>query len=77
MDRKVTERKGCLDPQHMKFNSLHQRILNLVFLQTLVSHLFGGVCKVNTQDPENFDEELKSLVTAWLTLVFLFFLPGR
>ena len=28
----------------------------------------GSVCKVNTQDPENFDEELKSLVTAWLTL---------
>ena len=26
-----------------------------------------SVCKVNTQDPENFDEELKSLVTAWLT----------
>jgi len=24
-----------------------------------------SVCKVNTQDPENFDEELKSLVTAW------------
>ena len=30
--------------------------------------LSGSVCKVNTQDPENFDEELKSLVTAWLTL---------
>ena len=35
--------------------------------------LFGGVCKVNTQDPENFDEELKSLVTAWLTLPFFLF----
>lgn len=29
-------------------------------LQLLVS-----VCKVRTQDPENFDEEVKSLVTAW------------
>ena len=26
----------------------------------------GSVCKVETQDPENFDEEVKSLVTAWL-----------
>ena len=27
------------------------------------NHL-GSVCKVRTQDPENFDEEVKSLVTA-------------
>ena len=26
--------------------------------------LVGSVCKVRTQDPENFDEEVKSLVTA-------------
>ena len=26
------------------------------------------------QDPENFDEEVKSLVTAWLTLESLFIL---
>ena len=25
----------------------------------------GIVCKVRTQDPENFDEEVKSLATAW------------
>lgn len=25
----------------------------------------GSVCKVGTQDPENLDEELKPLVTAW------------
>ena len=25
----------------------------------------GSVCKVRTQDPENFDEEVKSMVTAW------------
>lgn len=25
----------------------------------------GSVCKVKTQYPENFDEEVKSLVTAW------------
>merc|ERR1711972_1252816 len=25
----------------------------------------GSVCYVWTQDPENFDEEVKSLVTAW------------
>jgi len=24
-----------------------------------------GGCKVRTQDPENFDEEVKSLVSAW------------
>ena len=24
-----------------------------------------SVCKVRTQDPENFDEEVKSLLTAW------------
>ena len=28
----------------------------------------GSVCKVRTQDPENFDEEVKSLVTAWHSL---------
>ncbi len=28
----------------------------------------GSVCKVRTQDPENFDEEVKSLVTAWWNL---------
>ena len=26
---------------------------------------FGSGCNVRTQDPENFDEEVKSLVTAW------------
>ena len=25
----------------------------------------GSVCKVSTQDSEKFDEEVKSLVTAW------------
>ena len=38
-------------------------------------HLFltfttGCVCKVRTKDPENFDEEVKSLVTAWRSNVF-------
>ena len=27
-------------------------------------NLLWSVCKVRTQDPENFDEEVKSLVTA-------------
>merc|ERR1712026_207326 len=39
-----------------------------------------SVCEVRTQDPENFDEEVKSLVTAWrvFLLSFLFFLvPAR
>ena len=37
----------------------------------------GSVCKVRTQDPENFDEEVKSLVTAWLISVFFsIFCPG-
>ncbi len=31
----------------------------------VVSVVFGSVCKVRTQDPEKFDEEVKSLVTAW------------
>ena len=26
--------------------------------------VFGIVCEVRTQDPENFDEEVKSLLTA-------------
>ena len=25
----------------------------------------GSVCKLGTQDPENLDEEVKPLVTAW------------
>jgi len=25
----------------------------------------GSVCKVRTQEPENFDEEVKFLVSAW------------
>ena len=29
----------------------------------------GSVCKVRTQDPENLDEEVKSLVTAWRGLL--------
>ena len=28
-----------------------------------------SVCKVRTQDPENFDEEVKSLLTAWRILI--------
>ena len=35
-------------------------------LTALPSSSIGSVCKVRTQDPENFDEEVKSLVTAWL-----------
>ena len=34
----------------------------------VVSVVFGSVCKVRTQDPENFDEEVKSLVTAWFSV---------
>jgi len=40
----------------------------LPFLSNTVLLLNGSVCKVRTQDPENFDEEVKSLVTAWLML---------
>ena len=46
----------------------------------------SSVCKVRTQDPENFDEEVKSLVTAWrkrgqavkqrLDNLFIFVLSG-
>ena len=30
-----------------------------------ISQRNGRVCKVRTQDAEKFDEEVKSLVTAW------------
>ena len=30
--------------------------------------ILGSVWKVKTQDPENFDEEVKSLVTLWATI---------
>ena len=30
----------------------------------------GSGCNVRTQDPENFDEEVKSLVTAWRSVSF-------
>ena len=33
--------------------------------QILELEACGSVCKVGTQDPENLDEELKPLVTAW------------
>ena len=48
------------------------RIFHCVLTSSYKTLLFlsGSVCKVNTQDPENFDEELKSLVTAWQTLSF-------
>ena len=32
---------------------------------TFGSFPVGSGCNVRTQDPENFDEEVKSLVTAW------------
>ena len=32
-------------------------------------HQQGSGCNVRTQDPENFDEEVKSLVTAWRSLL--------
>ena len=31
----------------------------------------GIVCKVRTQDPENFHEEVKSLVTAWCSFFLI------
>ena len=43
--------------------------LSLSFSYTFSSSFslrsLGSVCKVRTQDPENFDEEVKSLLTAW------------
>jgi hypothetical protein len=38
--------------------------LDVSTLQTPIK-IEGSVCKVRTQDPENLDEEVKSLVTAW------------
>ena len=35
------------------------------FICLFIIILHGIVCKVRTQDPENFHEEVKSLVTAW------------
>ena len=39
--------------------------LNSFSWTSFVGVELGSVCKVRTQDPENFDEEVKSLVTAW------------
>jgi len=36
-----------------------------------------SVCKVRTQDPENFHEEVLSLVSAWRCLYFSLCGPGR
>ena len=36
----------------------------------------GCVCKVWTQDPENFDEEVKSLVSAWFSWPCDLFISG-
>ena len=42
-------------------------LLTISFLWIGPRKWIGSVCKVRTQDPENFDEEVKSLVTAWKT----------
>ena len=43
-----------------------QRILcYFPYLYSSGATLIRSVCKVRTQDPENFDEEVKSLLTAW------------
>jgi hypothetical protein len=47
--------------QEPQTQSTHQ----LLWIQ---KEIWGSVCKVRTQDPENFDEEVKSLVTAWFSL---------
>ena len=60
VDRKE-KKEEILGVQRLDLDMLTQTLLPSFFL-------YGSVCKVNTQDPENFDEELKSLVTAWLTL---------
>ena len=40
-------------------------MLNLVSLADVMAvNGFGDVCKLRTQDPENFDEEVKSLLSA-------------
>ena len=35
----------------------------------MCERMSGSGCNVRTQDPENFDEEVKSLVTAWWNLI--------
>ena len=49
------------EPQReSKFRVLSQALPGVLTFDSL-----GSVCKVRTQDPENLDEEVKSLVTAW------------
>ena len=44
-----------------KHNVLHKPIL----LKNKIEEEERRVCKVRTQDPEDLDEEVKSLVSAW------------
>ena len=48
-------------------NSTLHPLLRVYLVSTLQTPIKtrGSVCKVRTQDPENLDEEVKSLVTAW------------
>ena len=39
--------------------------LEIEFRNVMEKERKGNVCKVRTQDPENYVEEVKSLVSAW------------
>ena len=46
----------------------HGSLLSCVYKQGRFYH--RDVCKVRTQEAENFDEEVKSLVSAWRALLY-------
>jgi hypothetical protein len=49
--------------RRLSFTGMSLRVMVLVLNLTDAS-FFWSVCKVRTQDPENFDEEVKTLGTA-------------
>jgi len=47
------------------FNQIFLKDKILPYNETDAASKNLSVCKVRTQDPENFEEEVKSLLTAW------------
>jgi len=68
-NRRWIERKVIKNEIGVGFesNSTLHPLLRVYLVSTLQTPIKtrGSVCKVRTQDPENLDEEVKSLVTAW------------
>ena len=59
--------KRCNVKEKMKGKMQEQKIKN----PETKSQICSIVCKLWTQEPENFDEEVKFLVSAWLSRILL------